>query len=253
MNPARVSTSVLVLAGSSEAAALARQLHERPGFDVVASFAGRVERLKPLPCPVRVGGFGGPEGLAGELRRGSHDLLVDATHPFAARMSSNAAAGAAIAGIPRLRLLRPPWEPGPGDDWHDVADLDEAAHRLRALGSRVTLLATGRQEVGPFACLPGTRFVLRTVEPPGPLPLDDIVVVLDRGPFAVESELALLRAHGVDAVVTRNSGATATAAKLVAARQLGIPVVMVRRPPPPPGDVLGTVDEAMQWIDSRRR
>ncbi len=243
-------TSILLLAGTSEAAELAQRLHVTPGLEVVASFAGRVARPKQLPCSVRTGGFGGVEGLVEELRRAGHHLLIDATHPFAARMSAIAEAAARATGRSRLRLLRPPWVSAPGDDWHDVADLDEAADRLAALGSRVAFLATGRQDVGPFARLTGMRFVLRTVDPPGPLPLADVKVILDRGPFAVDAETTLLRSHGVDAIVTRNSGGFATAAKLAAARTLRIPVVMIRRPPAPPGDAVGTVDEAVRWVEA---
>ena len=246
-------TSILLLAGTTEASVLAGRLQDRGGFEVVASFAGKVERLKPMPCAVRVGGFGGPEGLAAELRRAGHDLLVDATHPFAARMSANAVSAGERAGVPRLRFLRPPWQPDPGDDWHSVADLAEAAGRLEAIGARAVFLATGRQDMEPFARLSAMRFVVRTVDPPQSVPSRAFEVVLDRGPFSVEGEVALLRSHGVDAVVTRNSGGTATAAKLAAARTLGIPVVMVRRPPPPPGDVAETVDEALEWIEGRRR
>jgi precorrin-6A/cobalt-precorrin-6A reductase len=246
-------TSILLLAGTSEAAELARRLHATPGLNVVASFAGRVAQPKPLPCTVRSGGFGGAEGLAGELRRAGHDLLIDATHPFAARMAANAEAAARATGVPRLRLLRPAWVPEADDDWHDADDMDAAAERVAALGARVVFLATGRYEVEPFARLAATRFVLRAVDPPGTLPLGEVDVVLDRGPFAVESEIALLRHHGVDAIVARNSGGRASAAKLAAARALRIPVVMVRRPPAPSGEQVGTVDEAIAWVAAHRR
>jgi precorrin-6A/cobalt-precorrin-6A reductase len=245
-------TSILLLAGTSEAAELAGRLHSTPGLNVVASFAGRVAQPKPLPCTVRIGGFGGAEGLAGELRRAGHDLLIDATHPFAARMAANAEAAARATGVPRLRLLRPPWVPEKDDDWHDVDDMDAAAEQLATLGARVVFLATGRHEVESFARLTATRFVLRAIDPPDPLPLAAVDVVLDRGPFAVESETSLLRHHGVDAIVTRNSGGRASAAKLAAARTLRIPVVMVRRPPPPPGEQVETADEAIAWVAARR-
>jgi precorrin-6A/cobalt-precorrin-6A reductase len=241
-------TSVLLLAGTAEAAALAGRLQAEPGTTVTASLAGRVAAPRALPCPVRVGGFGGVDGLATELARAGHDLVVDATHPFAAAMSAHAAVAAARLSMPRLRLLRPPWTPEPGDDWHEVDDLDAAADRLVTLGAGTVLLATGRHHVEPFTPLAGTRFVLRSIDPPAPLPLADVTVVLDRGPFTVENERALLVHHGIDAVVTRNSGGTGAAAKLTAARQLGLPVVMVHRPEPPPGPLVATVDEAVAWV-----
>jgi precorrin-6A/cobalt-precorrin-6A reductase len=245
-------TSVLLLAGTAEAAALAGRLQAEPGITVTASLAGRVAAPRALPCPVRVGGFGGVDGLVAELGAAGPDLVVDATHPFAARLSANAAAAADRLGRPRLRLLRPPWTPGPGDDWHEVDDLAGAADRLVTLDAATVLLATGRHHVAPFARAVGTRFVLRSIDPPGPLPLAEVTVVLGRGPFSVESEQALLVAHGIDAVVTRNSGGTGAAAKLTAARDLGLPVIMVRRPPPPPGPVVATVDEAVGWVRARR-
>jgi precorrin-6A/cobalt-precorrin-6A reductase len=239
-------TRVLLLAGSAEGAELARRLHA-DGHPVVASFAGRVRDLPSLPGATRVGGFGGVGGLVEELA--GYDALVDATHPYAAQMAHHAWRAAQEAGTPHLKLLRPPWVPDDGDEWHEVADLDAAAAWLGVFGIEVALLATGRHEVEPFAALDGVRFVLRSIEPPGPLPLADATVVLARGPFDVEAERELLVRHGVQAVVTRNSGGTGAAAKLAAARALGLPVVLVRRPAPPSGAALvGTVDEAAAWV-----
>jgi precorrin-6A/cobalt-precorrin-6A reductase len=154
--------------------------------------------------------------------------------------------------VPHLRLLRPPWTPGAGDRWHEVDDLVEAAAWLAAQGVRSAFLATGRQDVAPFANLPGVRFVLRSIDPPGPLALPDATFVLARGPFDIAAERALLRQHGVELVVTRNSGGEATRAKLDAARELGLPVVMVRRPPPPPdAAVVETVADAEAWVRGR--
>jgi precorrin-6A/cobalt-precorrin-6A reductase len=251
------STRVLLLAGTTEAAELAALLADRADradradVEVVASLAGRTSAPVPLPCPVRTGGFGGVDGLAHELRAGGYHRLVDATHPFAAVMPHHAAAAAAAAGIPRLRLVRPPWSPAPGDDWHDVDDLEAAAAALPALGARRVLLTTGRLELAPFARVRGTHFVLRSIEPPDPQPLADATVVLARGPFSVDGELALLRDHRIDTIVTKNSGAAATAAKLTAARTLGTRVVMVRRPPGPPGPVASTPDAALRWLDTQ--
>jgi precorrin-6A/cobalt-precorrin-6A reductase len=239
---------VLVLAGTSEAADLARRLAADPAYEVTASLAGHTRAPAALPCPVRTGGFGGVDGLADALRAAGTDALVDATHPFAAVMPHNAAAAAEAVGVPRLRLLRAPWMPEAGDSWAEVDDLDGAARALRALGARRVLLTTGRLELAPFAAVDGAHLVIRSIEPPDPLPFPSATVLLDRGPYTVDGETALLREHAIDAVVTKNSGGTATAAKLAAARALGVPVVMVRRPPQPAGPTAPTADEALAWL-----
>jgi len=242
---------VLLLAGTTEAAGLATLLAARPGVEVVASLAGRTTAPAPLPCEVRIGGFGGPDGLAQALRAGGFRALVDATHPFADVMPRHAAAAAAAAGVPRLRLVRPPWRPAPGDRWHDVDDLTAAAGALARLGARRAFLTTGRLKLAAFAAVPGVHFLVRSIEPPDPMPLPAAAstVVLARGPFTVDDELALLRAHRIDTIVTRNSGGDAAAAKLAAARTLGTQVVMVRRPTPPPGPLVGTPEAALRWLD----
>lgn len=240
---------VLLLGGTSEASALARALDARPGVAVTTSFAGRTSAPTAPAGATRVGGFGGPEGLAAHLRAERVDVLVDATHPFAAHMRWHAAAAAGAVGIPRLRVERPAWQPGPGDSWVAVADLDAAARAVADGGYRRVFLSTGRTELAPFARCAGVWFLVRSVEPPDGLPLADAEVVLARGPFTVEGELALLRDHAIDAVVTKNSGADATAAKLAAARRLGLPVVMVERPDSPPGPLVSSVDAALAWLD----
>lgn len=245
-------TSVLVLAGTTEAAELVRRLAERDQVDVVTSFAGRTSAPADLPGEVRTGGFGGVEGLAAVLAARPYDLLIDATHPFAARMPHQAATAAAEAGVPRVRLLRPGWHATPGDRWHRVRDLPEAARELERLGSRRVLLTTGRLELAPFAGLTGVHLVTRSIEAPDPMPLPDATVVLARGPFDLGDELALLGEHRIDALVTKDSGGTATAPKLEAARLLGLDVVVVDRPLPPPGPVVGTVAEAVAWFDAHR-
>ena len=240
---------MLLLAGTTEAARLATLLAERPGVEVLASLAGRTRAPAALPCPVRIGGFGGVEGLVGALREGGHGALVDATHPFAAVMPQHAAAAAHEVGVPRVRLLRPPWRPQPGDDWHEVADLAGAAATVVALGARRVLLTTGRLALGAFTAVTGVHFVVRSVEPPDP-PLRGATSLLARGPFTIDGEVALLRQHRIDAVVTKNSGGGATAAKVAAARTLGLPVVMVRRPPAPAGPVVAAPEAAVRWLDS---
>jgi precorrin-6A/cobalt-precorrin-6A reductase len=242
---------VLVLAGTTEAMALASLLAGRPDVEVTASFAGHTSSPAPLPCAVRTGGFGGVDGLARALREGGYGALVDATHPFAAVMPHNAAAAASQVAVPRVRLLRPPWRPQPGDAWREVDDLAASAQALRAFGARRVLLTVGRLELAAFAPLVGVTFAVRSIEPPDPLPFDPAAttVIRDRGPFGLDDEIALMRRHGIDTLVTKNSGAEATAAKLAAARIVGVRVVMVRRPSPPRGPLVESPEAAERWLD----
>jgi precorrin-6A/cobalt-precorrin-6A reductase len=245
--------TVLLLAGTTEAAELAERLAGRAETELVVSLAGHTRSPAALPGRLRTGGFGGVDGLVAELRRSGYDRLVDATHPFADRMPGQAAAAAAIAGVARVRLLRPPWQPVPGDDWHEVADLAGAAGRLAELSARRVFLTTGRLGLSAFEGLTGTAFVARSIEAPTEELLPDLTTILARGPFTVEAERALLVEHRIDTMVTKNSGGDATAAKLTAARQLGIPVVMVQRPPAPAGPVVTTADAALRWIEAPER
>ncbi|CAN5904626.1 cobalt-precorrin-6A reductase [soil metagenome] len=241
---------MLLLAGTAEANELARMLHDEPAVDVVASLAGRTDTPAPLPCPVRRGGFGGVEGLVRELRHHPYDVLVDATHPFATVMAHHAAEAASVLDIPRLRVLRESWGREPGDHWMEVDDLPAAARLLSERAVRRVFLSTGRLELAPFASLDDVEFVVRSIERPEPLPVARATVVLARPPFDLDSEVALLREHRIDTLVTKNSGGTATAAKLAAARACGVEVVMVRRPPQPPGPCVATATEAAAWVRS---
>jgi precorrin-6A/cobalt-precorrin-6A reductase len=249
VRPDQTPTRVLLLAGTAEAAALVARLVATDGaYEVTASLAGHTRAPAPLPCPVRTGGFGGVDGLVEALRLGGFEALVDATHPFAGVMPHHAAEAAGELAMPRVRLLRPPWAPGPDDRWIEVDDLVAAAHALQDLGARRVLLTTGRLELAPFIAVDGAHMVVRTIESADPLPLPSATLLLDRGPYTVSGEMALLREHAVDALVTKNSGGEATAAKLTAARTLGVRVVMIRRPPRPPGPVVTTVGEAEAWL-----
>ncbi|MET8454525.1 cobalt-precorrin-6A reductase [Streptomyces sp. NPDC005209] len=229
-----MSPHVLILGGTTEARLLAAELSARSGVRVTTSLAGRVARPGAQAGDVRIGGFGGAEGLAGWLREQRVDAVVDATHPFAARITANAALAATATGLPLVVVRRPGWQPVPGDRWHTVASLSAAADALPGLGRRV-LLTTGRLGLAAFAHLTDLHFVVRSVEPPEPPMPPDLDVVLARGPFTLADERALLREHRVDVLVTKDSGSEATSAKLTAARELGLPVVVVRRPPLPPG------------------
>jgi len=229
-----MSRHVLVLGGTTEARELAAALAARPGVRVTSSLAGRVSRPGALEGDVRVGGFGGADGLAAWLREHEVDAVVDATHPFAAGITANAAAAAATTGVPAVVLRRPGWRPGPGDRWHMAASLTEAAALLPSLGRRV-FLTTGRLGLAAFAALPELHFLVRSVEPPEPPLPAHTEVLLARGPFTADDETALLREHRIDVLVTKDSGGAATAPKLAAARHLGVPVVVVRRPPLPKG------------------
>jgi precorrin-6A/cobalt-precorrin-6A reductase len=240
-----VTGRVLLLGGTGEGRRLAQRLVD-DGVEVLSSLAGRV--VDPLlpPGEVRVGGFGGAVGLAEWLRDHPVAAVVDATHPFAAGMTANAAAACALTGVPLLRLQRPGWTPGPGDDWRWVDTLGEAADAVAGFGH--VFVTTGRQGLAAFAGV-AAHCVVRSVDPPDPPLPARTTVVLARGPFTVEEERALMTEHGIDVVVTKDSGGAMTEAKLTAARDLGIPVVLVRRPPVPSGiPVVATVEDALAWI-----
>jgi precorrin-6A/cobalt-precorrin-6A reductase len=235
----------MVLGGTGEARRLATAL-VGAGVDVLSSLAGRVADPLLPAGDVRIGGFGGAAGLTAWLQAHPVRAVVDATHPFAATMTASAAVAAHDTGRPLLRLQRPGWVAEPGDDWLWVDSMEQAAAAVAGWSS--VFLTTGRRSLGAFAGL-RARCLIRSVDQPEPPLPERTVVVLARGPFTVEEELTLMRQHGVEAVVTKDSGGEMTAAKLTAARVLGIPVVLVRRPPAPEGvPVVATVDEAVEWV-----
>nr|WP_225438395.1 cobalt-precorrin-6A reductase [Candidatus Frankia nodulisporulans] len=252
---------ILLLGGSGEARQLATELAADSRYEVLYSLAGRVRDPRvPSSCRVRIGGFGGPDGLAALLRAERIDLVVDATHPFAARMQASAATAAAAVALPLVVLRRPGWHEGPGDDWRRVPTMVAAVELLEGFapgGARSetaprVFLTTGRGDLGLFAPLARPWFLIRCVDPPeGPLPPRH-TVLLDRGPFDVDAERTLLRSHAIDVVVTKDSGGPMTAAKLTAARELGLPVVLVDRPAPSPGaDLTASVEEALTRINEQ--
>ncbi len=244
---------LLILGGTADARALADALVQRSGIEVITSLAGRT-RAPRLPAGlVRTGGFGGVTGLTNYLTEARIDLLIDATHPFAAVISRNAAEAGTQAGVPRLMLLRPEWTAQGGDRWTMVADVNEAADRLAGFPGTV-FLAIGRQELEPFARLGDRRFILRMVEPPtGALPITDAHVVAGRGPFDLDQEMALFHDHDIGIVVSKNSGGASAYAKIEAARSAAIPVIMIKRPDLPDGCRVKTVEDAMSWVEDRRK
>ncbi|HEY0495106.1 MAG TPA: cobalt-precorrin-6A reductase [Kutzneria sp.] len=236
-----MARTVLVLGGTTEARLLAEALAPVVGLRVVTSLAGRVSRPHLPPGEVRIGGFDGVSGLISWLRDEQVTAVIDATHPFAARITASAATATAELGLPFLVLRRPGWHAVEGDDWRWVDSVAEAAELLPAVGTRA-LLTVGRQELAPFVRLSDMWLLARSIEQPN-VP---IRAVLARGPFTVESELGLLRTHHIDVIVTKESGGDD--AKLAAARQLGLPVVIARRPPSPADTVVSTVDQAANWV-----
>jgi precorrin-6A/cobalt-precorrin-6A reductase len=241
-----VPVRILILGGTGEARELAAEL-VAAGTEVISSLAGRVRRPRFPDGPVRVGGFGGADGLAVFLRDEGITHVIDATHPFAGTITANAARAAADAGVPLLVLRRPAWETDPA--WESAAGIREAAAAVGRWPGESVFLTTGRRDLAAFAADDRHQFLIRTVDPPdGPVP-PRMTLLLDRGPYTVAGESALIREHRIGLLVTKNSGGPMTAAKLQAARDLGVQVVMVHRPPLPPGStVAATVHEALRWL-----
>jgi precorrin-6A/cobalt-precorrin-6A reductase len=248
-----VTPRVLILGGTTEARRLAERLVGRGDIDVVSSLAGRVAGPLMPPGQVRVGGFDGATGLTEWIRAHGVLAVIDATHPFAATMSWNAAAAAAASNVPLLALRRTAWAPGEGDRWHEMTSLGDAALILPELGTR-HFLTIGRQGVSSFTDVMGAWFLVRSIDPPDEPTPPQMELLLDRGPYWLDSEIALMRGRRIDTVITKNSGGAATAAKLIAARELGLPVVMVQRPTTPGGvPEVADVQGALEWVDAQIR
>ncbi|MBB3544995.1 cobalt-precorrin-6A reductase [Rhizobium sp. BK399] len=240
---------ILILGGTGDARILAQALAATGAYEILLSLAGRTEKPVSQAVPVRMGGFGGAEGLASFLATGKFDLLIDATHPFATRISKNAGEASKAAGIPALALRRPEWSEELDDRWTHVASIADA---IDALGPspRRAFLAIGRQEAQLAEAKPHHFYLVRSVDPVDPpLALPAVELILDRGPYVVEDEVALLKANRIDAVVTKNSGGSATYAKIVAARALGIEVIMVRRAESVDMQALATVELMLSAVD----
>jgi precorrin-6A/cobalt-precorrin-6A reductase len=240
---------ILILGGTTEARTLVRVLAAHGHYSVTLSLAGRTKEPAPQGVPVRLGGFGGIAGLADYLTSEGIDVLVDATHPYAAQISMNAARAIEQTNIPLLALRRPAWPRISGDDWTEVDDV-EGAVRALGLAPRRVFLALGRKELAPFQAAPQHHYLIRSVDPPAaPLALPHARYITQRGPFLESEERALLSQHAIEIIVARNSGGEAAYGKISAARALGLPVIMLRRPVLPAVPSVATVQEALTFLD----
>lgn len=239
---------VLLLGGTSQASELARALVDRPDIEATLSLAGRTTAPAAYALPTRVGGFGGAPGLAAYLVEHRIGAMIDATHPFAQRISANARAAAGTASVPLAVLSRPAWRAGTGDDWREVESIEAAVEALGATPRRV-FLTIGRLQAGAFRAAPQHWYLMRSIDAPGDLPpLCEILRA--RPPFLFDDEVSLMRAKRIDVLVSKNSGGEAARAKLDAARALGLPVVMVKRPASHEGASLEGVEAALRWIEA---
>src|SRR6266700_4089017 len=240
---------ILILAGTAEARQLAERLAERRDLAVTLSLAGRTANPAAQPVPVRIGGFGGAEGLASYLTAERIDALIDATHPYTAIMAAHAAQAAASAGVPLLALRRASWTAVAGDRWIEAADARAAADALGDMPQRV-FLALGRKDLAPFEAAPRNYYLVRSVDPVEPrLAVPNASYVTARGPFTEADDRALLGAHRIEIVVAKNSGGNATYSKIAAARGLGLAVILLRRPRLPEVPAVATIEDAAAWID----
>lgn len=220
---------VLLLGGVTEALALARQMHPAD----IYSLAGLGRVPEDLPCQVRVGGFGGAEGMARFIADNAVQLVIDATHPYAARISANAARAAQLAGVPCWALRRPGWQTQVGDDWREVADWNELIHNLKTF--QRPLFTLGREPLEHLDEIPAHQhWTVRCLQDQAPTARAEIIGA--RGPFTLESERALFERLGCDVLISKNSGSVATEPKLQVARERGVPVLVLRRPELPPVD-----------------
>jgi precorrin-6A/cobalt-precorrin-6A reductase len=237
--------NILLLGGTTEAGWMAQALSDA-GLRSLYSYAGRTETPVVQPIPVRVGGFGGIDGLIDFLQTERVTHVIDATHPFAAGMSGNAVAACREMNLPLIALERPPWVAQPGDNWTHVPDVAAAVAALPEIPTRV-FLAIGRQNLAPFAVKPH-HYLLRLVDAPPSAPLPDATILIARGPFGVAGDTALLHSNRISHIVAKNAGGQGAVAKLTAARTLRIPVILIERPVIPPRAVVATIDEVMNWL-----
>ncbi len=245
---------LLILGGTADAAELAGEAvaRYRHRLTVISSLAGRTEIPGDIAGQVRVGGFGGIEGLVEYLRAEKIDFVIDATHPFAAAISRHAALACAQAGVPRLTLQRPAWPLTTGERRIAVADMAGAAAKLRELGARRIFVTSGAKDLAALAALTEAWLLVRLIEPPAePLPLAHYALIFARGPFTELAERRLMEEHGIDALLTKDSGGAATYGKIVAARDLGIPVIIIGRPASDATDAVDNIEAALDWLEER--
>lgn len=243
---------ILILGGTGDGLTLADTLVARADIDVVSSLAGVTEAPRVPAGRVRRGGFGGVAGLTAYLREQAIAAIIDATHPFAATMSANADAAATLVGVPLVHLWRPPWTRAAGDRWIEVASVTDAAAAIPDAAGRV-FLATGRSELAAFAARKTIDFLARIVQPVQPAAGEQwpprLAFVYARGPFSLVEDRRLLIEQNIAVIVSKNSGGAAAYAKIAAARELELPVIMVRRPLPPRGQRVETVAAALAWLE----
>jgi precorrin-6A/cobalt-precorrin-6A reductase len=240
---------ILILGGTTEARELGQRLADRTDISVTLSLAGRTAAPLAQVVPVRRGGFGGVAGLAQYLLDNEIGALIDATHPYAPAISAHALRAALQTSTPMIALQRAPWQAVAGDRWTDVLDAREAVGAL-GIKARNVFLAVGRQELAHFASAPQHHYLIRSVDPvEPPLAVPNARYIIARGPFEEEQERALLLAHAIDVIIAKNSGGGATYGKIVAARKLGIPVMLLRRPPELAVPAVATVGAAIAWLD----
>jgi precorrin-6A/cobalt-precorrin-6A reductase len=242
---------VLILGGTTEASALAKLLAGDPRFEATLSFAGRTAAPQSQPIATRVGGFGGADGLANYIKEQAIEAVIDATHPYAARISANAVVACKRAGAPLATLIRPAWKPEAGDKWQTAPTAVAAALAIGKEPRRV-FLALGRQELHFFAAIAQHHYVVRLIDQPVGARPPKLVLLQQRGPFDFDAELRLLKERKIDVIVSRNSGGSATYAKIEAARMLRLPVIMITRPVKPAGHIVRTAEEAMAWLAHER-
>lgn len=243
---------VLLLGGSSEAALLAERLAGMQGMAATLSLAGRTAGPRHSPLPVRTGGFGGIYGLAAYLTREDIDIVVDATHPFAATISNNAVMACARAHVPLLAVERPPWIRVAGDDWEEHGSVAEAIDALPREPLKI-FSGLGRQSIGALFAAPQHHYLIRVIDPlPSPPGLPHATIITDRGPFRTDDDVMLFKAHGIERILTKNSGGTAAYAKIEAARRLGLKVHIIRRPLIAERQTVPTVGDALEWITAHQ-
>jgi precorrin-6A/cobalt-precorrin-6A reductase len=239
---------LLIVGGTGDAVALATQVISLPGVEVITTLAGRTLAPKEIAGNVRIGGFGGEVGLVAYLQTENIDFIIDATHPFAAQISWHVAGAATKVGIPRAMLIRPAWRRSPEDTWIEVESIKAAVQAIPASAERI-FVTIGRQQLAPFAVLTDRWCLMRSIDPPDPsILLPPGKLLLDRGPFSLARERELLREYRIQAIISKNSGGDATYAKIIAARELGLPVVMVQRPIVPDGEMVTDVVGAIAWL-----